>query len=349
MTPLMAVVQSLRFDRDHSQALHEISPEAWRGLLPCTDEAQLTLPLAIRRRNILPEPVRLRVEQNLARNAQRHERVVAAYEEVADALRSRTIEFISLKGLTHWPLYCDDLRSRPQYDIDLYCPPQSISGGRTIASLGYEPIRASRGPATDHLPSMIRKTGFRWRGDYYDPEMPLTVELHFRFWNPAREFFEVSGAEHFWERRSTRMIGDRRMPALDPVDDLSYTTWHLVRHLLRGDIRLYHVYELAHFLERTAPDDAFWREWSGATTTGMRLAEPIAFQLATEWFGCRVNPVVQARSKASRLRSGDGFVYSHFHPCLPWSGRIRTSYSFISVWRADLVTGFASRRKGSCR
>jgi hypothetical protein len=165
-------------------------------------------------------------------------------------------------------------------------------------AMSYEPARPARGSATDHLPPFIRKTGWRWQGDYYDPEMPLTVELHFRFWNPAREAFAVAGADGFVQRRIRRVIGGCEIPALDPGDDLAYTTWHLVRHLLHGNLRLYHVYELAHFLHRTAYANSFWKDWQTATT-GPRVAEPIAFRLACDWFGCRVHPV--AREEIERL------------------------------------------------
>ena len=36
---------------------------------------------------------------------------------------------------------------------------------------------------TDHLPALIRKTGWEWRGDFFDPEIPTAIELHHRFWN----------------------------------------------------------------------------------------------------------------------------------------------------------------------
>ena len=267
-----------------------MSDAAWRNLLPLTDRSQLTLPLGTNGPGSLPQWVRARIERDLSNNAIRYERTMQAYREVERALTSRGIRFAVLKGFAQWPLYCDDLRARPQYDLDLYCPESDIEAAYlAIVALGYEPFRQKPGTPIDHLSPLIRKTGWRSRGDYYDPEMPLTIELHFRFWDRGTEGFDVQGADTFWERRRVREIAGMAIPALDPADALSYTAWHLIRHLLRGDLRAYHVYELAHFLHRTAAHDAFWQDWRA--TRASPFVEAMAFRLAAEWFQCRTNPI----------------------------------------------------------
>jgi hypothetical protein len=80
---------------------------------------------------------------------------------------------------------------------------------------------------------------------------------------------------------------------LDPVDGLSYSALHLLRHLLGGDLRLRHVYEIAHFLERSADDDAFWSRWRESALPLCRIAEGIAFHLAADWFHCNRHPCAQ--------------------------------------------------------
>jgi hypothetical protein len=296
---LLSVVRGLDFQDDRSEPIRGIAIGKWPRLLSLTDEAQLTLPLAIRRRDCLPPNVRDRADRNLARNAQRACQTRNLYRGIAERLLARGVEFLVLKGMTHGTPWCDDLAHRPQFDLDLYCPPEAMQpAAETIASLGYEPVRPQRGAPADHLPAMIRRTGFQWKGDYYDPELPLIVELHFRFWNPGHEAFCVSGADGFRARGTKRNIGDCEIPALHPLDDLAYTTWHLVKHLLRGNLRLYHVYELAHYLDRTASANSFWLDWQ-ASAIQTRVAEPIAFRLAHEWFGCRIHPVV--RGEIERL------------------------------------------------
>lgn len=290
---LLTVVRSLRFDSDNRELLRGIPEAAWPSLLSLTDEARLTLPLAIRCSQSLPLRVRERVAENLRSNARRHERVLSEWQEIAAALSSEGLEFAMLKGLTHTPGFAEQPWHRPQYDFDLYCPGESILRAReAIAALGYQPI-SNGGKATDHLPSMIRRTGYQWRGDYFDPELPLLVELHFRFWEPEREGFRVRSAEEFWTRRTLRGTDGLMTPALHPVDCLSYATWHVVRHLVSRNLRLFHVYELAHFLERTRGNGNFWSEWAEVNERGPVVAEAIAFRLAVEWFGCGTHPVVR--------------------------------------------------------
>jgi len=276
------------------------------------DRSQLTLPMAVRCRRELPEWVQKRLAGNLQNNAIRHDRTLVAYQEVARVLRSRSVEFMVLKGFSQWPHYCDDLRNRPQYDLDLYCPPEAIEPAlEAIQSLGYEPFGRKAKTATDHLPPLIRMTGWRPNGDYYDTEMPLTIELHFRFWDEENERFGVDNADGFWERRVRREIRGLAVPTLNGYDGLSYTTWHLVRHVVRGDVRAYHVYELARFLQRTADDDLFWHDWRERKSS--TLVEAIAFRLAIDWFDCPAHPIVQELCQAlsaSVRRWFDLFAFS---------------------------------------
>jgi hypothetical protein len=313
---LLDVIRSLHLATPETSGLQNINDAQWRKLLPLTDRSQLTLPLGVRCSRHLPEWVRARIAGNLANNAIRHARIAETYQAVAAALTSQGIEFLVLKGFSHYPFYCDDLRHRPQYDLDLYCPPDAIQRAYdAIIGLGYEPFGRAGRTAIDHLPPLIRKTGWRAGDDYYDPDMPITIELHFRFWDRATERFDVSGADHFWERRQSRAVGPVMVPMLHSVDELSYATWHLVRHLVRGAARAYHVYELAHFLHRTAADDAFWRDWRDARPAP--LVETIAFRLARQWFGpAQVNPVVQGLLEALPSKVQRWFDLFGFSPVL---------------------------------
>ena len=66
---LISVVGALDFQRDRGDLIRDIPAEKWPQLLGLTDAAQLTLPLAIRRRDCLPPEIQSRVDRNLARNA----------------------------------------------------------------------------------------------------------------------------------------------------------------------------------------------------------------------------------------------------------------------------------------
>jgi hypothetical protein len=280
---LLTAVRALRFDSDDSRALAAIPSAKWSEFLTLCDEAHISLALAARCGDAAPQELRAR----LARNAARHERILAAHREIAATLQAHNLEFLVLKGLTHAGLWNNAAKHRPQYDIDLYIPAPGTDGAvRALESLGYS-VCEEESKGSDHLPVMVRRTGWRWRGDYFDPDQPLAAEVHFRFCNPSLGF-EARGAESFWERRRVAEFDGVRLPALHPMDALHYACWHAARHLLRGSLRILHVYELAFFLDRSSSDHAFWKDWGD---TG--VAEGIAFRLASEWFGCRMHQAAQ--------------------------------------------------------
>jgi putative nucleotidyltransferase-like protein len=296
--PLLKAVRSLHFQQDRRDELREVPASEWPALLKLTDRSQITLPLGVRRHDDLPDFVRDRIDRNLADNAVRQELIAAEYHLIADALRTQSVEFVVLKGLSQIaPLYVGDSRHRPQYDIDLYCPPESLAFARDAMSrAGFTPIRQNR-KRTDHLPAMIRNQDWKWRGDYYAPDLPLTVEIHFRFWDRQTERLPAPWVEQFWNRRSTRVIRGMEVPMLSLADGVSYSALHLMRHLLRGDLRLYHAYELAHFLHHTHHDDALWGEWHINRTGASSVIEAVAFRLAAEWFGCATHPIIDGEMR----------------------------------------------------
>ena len=285
------VIRALRFQGSDGQALQSLAQSDSTRLLDAADGAHITLPLAVQCRNLFPAQAQHRLDASLAANAQCHTKVVAAYREIAEEFARADVRFLVLKGLAQWPWYVDDLRHRSQSDIDIYCPAESLEAARAaLGLLGYHPVHSNRPQPMDHLPVMIRKTGWTWRGDYFDPERPPSVELHFRFWDEETEGFSVGDVNRFWRQRVRRDIGGVQIPTLNLTDGLKYSAMHMIRHLLRGDLQLRHVYELAHFLERSAGNDAFWQEWERSSPPQHRLVEAIAFRLAREWFAPHLHP-----------------------------------------------------------
>ena len=258
-----------------------------------TDQARLTLPLGIRRSDGLHPQVRARIAGNLAANALRHQRALEVHGEWIDRLKRHGIPFVFLKGLTHAPYFCHDPRYRQQYDIDIYSPPGYTRNLLAVAiALGYEPVNRGRETPTDHLPVMIRKTGWRWRGDYYDPEMPLHLEIHFQLWDREVERFDVAGTDEMWQRREPRLVSGIELPAFHLRDTFRYAAIHILRHLLRGSLCPGHLYEFAHFLHTSACDDLFWSSWRRASLSEC-LAEVLASNLALHCFGCSLNCAIQ--------------------------------------------------------
>ena len=315
--PIIGVLQALRFDTPDRSALRSIPESQWPELFRATDRAQLTLPLGIRSRACMPPGALARVDRSLIDNADRYEKLLIRYREIAEALCAVHIDFVVLKGLAQWPWYSDEPRHRPQSDIDLWCPAQSLASARQVLEdLGYTTVGDDASARTDHLPIMIRKTGWTWRGNYNDPDMPPSAELHFRLWDTGTEGFEVEGLQGFWDRRVVRDIGGLRVPTLHPADGLSYSAMHAVRHLLRGDLQARHIYELAHFLERSAGEDDFWQLWGALYTPRRRMVEGIAFRLAVEWFGPHLHPVARAAVESLPASVGRWFELFAMSPAV---------------------------------
>lgn len=288
-----AVLAALRLENPCVEPLAELPESEWKRTLAFCDRQQLTLLLAALDPSILPAGVQARVSGNLAAAAARAARMDREFSQIAARLEEAGVEFLLLKGASHaagmWP----DPRMRVRNDIDLYAPLPSLETAReTLLALGYEPLSEMNGFPTDHLPVMIRKTGWQWRGDFFDPEVPPAVDLHFRFWDEATERIAVPGLDDFWRRRTRVSLNGRAIPVLHPADMAGYAALHLLRHLLRGSLRVYHVYELAWFLDAHANDDAFWDEWRTLHPPEMRRAEAVSFLLAKTWFGGRVPPAI---------------------------------------------------------
>jgi MFS family permease len=210
-----------------------------------------------------------------------------------------------------------------------------------LLSLGYEAVEGLEGFPVDHLPAMIRKAGWGWRGNYFDPEIPPSVDLHFRFWDADTESFEAPGVDQFWFRRVEQYVDGRRIPALHPADSLGYSALHFLRHWLRGSLRPNNVYELAYFLDTHAADEDFWSAWRELHPAALRRLEGLCFRLASEWFGCRLAGAVE-----QEMRSAGEDVQVWFERCgaSPMEGLFRPNKDEVWLHYCLLGSGGARRK-----
>jgi hypothetical protein len=243
-----------------------------------------------------------RIDDNARNAAIRTRRAGELYGTLQQLLARESIEFIVLKGLTHASLVPDP-PPRVQYDVDLYIPRADVYRARDVlVAAGWRPIEGMEAFPTD-------------------PELPLAIELHFQFWNPAIERLPAPGVEQFWDRRITRSIAGVDLGVLSPPDALAYAALHLLKHLLRGSVQPFHVYEIARLLDSLSADDAFWQHWTALHSPEMRRLEAVVFRLAQAWFGCLVPPAVEAEVQRLPAATEDWFgryalspAVSTFHP-----------------------------------
>ena len=280
-------MEALRFRSPDRKLLMQIREEDWEKTLDFCDRTQLTLPLGLVRGSDLPESVRARICHNLTNNGERWLRFKKAYQDLARVYEAAGVESVVLKGFSHCPRFVNDPRHRPQVDLDLLLQQKQMFSAYELArGLGYEPIDEHDSHPINHLPTLIRKTGWQWSGDHFDVDIPVSIELHFQLWDRDTERFGAEGLDDFWERRQTVQIEHLRFSALHDADAVANASLHLLRHLLRGKLRPYHVYEISWMLDRSATDDVFWRRWSELHPESLRRLEAICFSLAQHWFDC---------------------------------------------------------------
>jgi len=293
-----AVLAALHF-REPSTKLVELSGDDRRDALTYADRHGLTLLL----RGILPKETADAALKNRLR--------LQVAEETYRRLAGLAGDFVALKGITQCELFGIRPEDRAQYDIDLYLPRDTVEAARDrLLAENYESIAGMEKFPTDHLPGLFPRTSWRWRGDYFDPEMPLAIELHFQFWNERLDRLRAPGVEEFWTRRVRRTVGGATMAVLCPPDTVAYAALHLLRHVLHGSVRVFHVYELASFLERSAGDDEFWGEWSRMHAPELRRLQAVAFALAEAWFGCALAPA--ARDEIASLPAASHAWFAEF-------------------------------------
>ena len=290
-----AVLAALHLRDPVTEGVRSLDDRGWRNALAFSDSSRLTLYLRDTFREFMPQWVRERTDETAARNAERLRKLEQIHSVVSQRLASADIEFVVLKGILHGSLFGGRPESRMQYDIDLFCSHESVKASRDVLlALGYEPVAGMERSPTDHLPAMVPRTAWEWRGDYFDPEIPTPIELYFQFWNERTERLEAPGTHEFWTRRTRRPMAGLELGVLCPTDGLAYAALHVLKHLLRGSVHPSHVYEIACIVDAYARDDPFWSRWASLHAPKPRRVEAVVFRLAREWFGCRLSPVVAA-------------------------------------------------------
>jgi hypothetical protein len=282
-----ALISALSFHNGKPELLQDLDASEWQQLLVFGDQMHLTIPLAQVCSDYLPGWVCARVNRNLADNARRFQIIKATYAEIADALRMANIDHLVLKGFTKVPDYAPDARHRIQSDIDLFCPLATIFQARdALSALGYRAQHGFDDMPWDHLPPLRRRTLWQWRGNAYDPEMPLTIELHHCLWDHAATRCGPESMSQFWQRRVVRRLEEITFPTLSPIDSLGYAALNLLRDLLRVGIVTSQVYELAWFLHHNSHNEELWRSWTLMHDDELRRLESVSFLLARTWFHC---------------------------------------------------------------
>jgi len=114
-------------------------------------------------------------------------------------------------------------------------------------------------------------------------------------WGAQHELISITSLDTAWQHSTCRRFGAIAVPTLSRLHLLLYCTLHSFRHLLRNDLRLSHLYELAFFLERFRSATPFWEEFLGLIAGCPKSLRAVAtmFHLACQLFSVTPAPTVR--------------------------------------------------------
>jgi hypothetical protein len=280
---------------------------AWLRVFRFLDSAGLTLLFRekCQRRNhwsLVPVAVRARLDQNFKDNLSRTELLREEFLRVNRHLQSLGVRYINLKGLLLYPHFTDRPEHRVQYDFDFLVPSKELhTSYLSLQGMGYSPTHSKRKQRADHLPPLIKKTGWEWKGNLFDPAIPPGIELHFQLWDSEFERISTRLFVDVWEAAVTRNIDSMQVPYLSRNHELLYLVLHCCRHLFRCDLRLSHLYELSYFLHLTSLDREQWGKflsWLGRCRNSPKLAATV-FALSASLFRPTLDSSLRAWIHAS--------------------------------------------------
>jgi hypothetical protein len=337
-----ALVSALNLRNPQPEMLQIIDDSEWEQLLVFGDQMHLTIPLVEACNKFCPSWVRARVERNIADNTQRFQMIKTTYAEIAQALTEAHVDYLVLKGFAKTPEYARDPRRRIQSDIDLFCPPETVFRARdALSALGFR-AQHRVDDVCEHLPPLRRKTAWQWRGNAYDPEMPLAIELHHSFWDHSTARCGPEALDDFWQRRVARRLEEISFSGLCSIDNLGYSALNLLRDLLRGTgIVTSQVYELAWFLHRNCRNMEFWKNWTEMHDSELRRLESVSFLLARTWFHCDLPEAIE--TEIARLPLGTQRWFESPATCPSPMGWLRPNKD--RIWLHSSLLGTATEKR----
>ncbi len=288
------VLHYLRFQTAASEGcgLARASESQWEQVLAFADTAGLTLSLMDRLKhrgtfNELALSIQQGFTQRFHDNVGRTKIIARELVEFNRMLQSGDVRYLNLKGQVLCPDFVERPEYRLQYDHDfLVCSEDLHKTYALFVDLGFSPLPSSRRLAVGHLPTLVRKTGWTWQGNLFDPQIPLAVELHFQLWEAEFDKIPVCTLDNVWENSQSTRFLSLSIPVLSREHTLLYCVLHAFRHLLRNDLRLSHLYEIGYFLHCHSGQRNFWRRFLKdiARCSNSCKATALIFDLACQLF-----------------------------------------------------------------
>ncbi|MDE3180646.1 MAG: nucleotidyltransferase family protein [Acidobacteriota bacterium] len=321
------IVRSLRVTGPREEPLAQLgkfSRPDWERTLSWLDDSGLALYLLERvdragADNALPQPIRARLQENLASNRQRVAQMKREFEFFNSRFEAAGVEFVVLKGFALVPDFCPDAVLRPQYDYDYLVHPECEEAARQVLqAAGYVQKNQSPGlEPTGETRFVSQPLSFPSANeDYYAATLPRGVELHLGLWEPSCDGMRLVVPGDILDRRRQAESQDMRFPMLADDDALLFQILHAYHHMLSYWCRPSCFLEIAHFMAAPTTGASFWEGFCRRISHYKQLPEisSLVFAMAAKLFEAPVPDQVVSRMRGLHSPALSAWVKRYGEP-----------------------------------
>ncbi len=201
----------------------------------------------------LPDPIRMRFQQDLADNRMRTQALFDEAAAISEEMSRRGISFALLKGITLAPDSVPDCALRWQIDLDLLVAAADATAARHVLMTHGYSLHAVCGNSMEFTAGQSGAPDMR---KIYRVHSQRSLELHMLSTTAARDGVRADRLS----RTRLRDFGGVIIPTLSPADILVQQSVHLFKHLCGEHTRASWVLEFWRHVEVRKGDTAFWGE-----------------------------------------------------------------------------------------
>jgi Uncharacterised nucleotidyltransferase len=284
-TPKRLVLRALQRDPDFAAIATLPSPGSRNGqrLMLWLDESGLALNLLVGIRTQAAssrsiEEWREVLELRMERNAIRMKDMLAEFQRLNNAFRTKGIRVITLKGFSLVPDFCPDPVVRHQTDFDYLVDPHEVAAaGEVLQSFGYSTPKLSCTEESSFITPLFHTPA---RGDnLYALQHHRQVDLHVSVIESS-PWLDIAVPRNSVQHAVPRNLKGVQFYSLPLADQFVCQALHAFRHCFRSWLRLSWLLELGRCMELHQADDALWEIVIARSGDGPTMRRIFAFVLS---------------------------------------------------------------------
>jgi hypothetical protein len=242
----------------------------------------------------LPEEWRNILEARKRRNAVRLQDMLAEFQRLNEAFRSKRVRAITLKGFSLLPDFCEDSSLRHQTDFDFLVNPRDVnSAAEVLWACGYSTPQLSYSGEScfttplHHAPSRT--------DDLYAMQHHRQVDLHVSL-TESSPWLRVEFPGRAQDGVLPMNISGVSFNGLSLETRFLVQVLHAFRHSFRSWLRLSWLMEIGHCMDLHHDDDALWIRLLEQTGDGPLMRRIFAFilSLTHRLFESRIPPRIES-------------------------------------------------------